>query len=118
MSYKFKIGETVRVRDWDDMLAEYGPDGRSNYITTPGNIVFIQSMKKFCGNIYTVDSFSCDDNYYLRDEYGRLLNTSDADFRFNDAMLEPVNTVFDGPSSVAPTISFDELFAATNENEV
>lgn len=107
MNHNFQIGDLVRVRDWDDMSVEYGPHNNSTFIQTPGNIFYIQNMKKFCGNVYVIDSFSVDENYYLRDESGKLLNTSDSDFRFNDAMLEPAQPV----SAAEPTVSFSDLFS-------
>lgn len=48
---KFKAGDKVRVRDWDDMKEEFGTtkNGDINLST-----VFTKSMSKLCGNIVTI----------------------------------------------------------------
>lgn len=50
---KFKVGDRVRVRDWDDMEKEFGVD-RNGDIHIPFWL-FLSAMKEFCGNIYTIN---------------------------------------------------------------
>lgn len=50
---KFKVGDRVRVRDWDDMEKEFGVD-RNGDIRMPFWL-FLSGMKEFCGNIYTIN---------------------------------------------------------------
>ena len=49
---KFKVGDRVRVRQWDDMAKEFGVN-KSGQINTPG-IEFYEEKKKFCGKILEI----------------------------------------------------------------
>lgn len=49
---KYKVGDKVRVRDWDDMKKEFDMDGKD--IMTP-RCYFVDSMKKYCNSIVTID---------------------------------------------------------------
>ena len=42
----FKVGELVRIRQWDDMEKEFGTDG---YGSVACNLYFTESMKPLCG---------------------------------------------------------------------
>ena len=48
---EFKVGDTVRVRSWDDMASEFGLI-YPNVIATES--VFLQEMRKMCGSRYAV----------------------------------------------------------------
>lgn len=48
---RFYVGETVRIRQWNDMKAEWGGDSWS--ISTP-YYVFLSSMQPFCGMCVTI----------------------------------------------------------------
>lgn len=48
------IGDTVRVRQWDDMAAEFGLD-RDGDIQCPW--YFLRDMTGFCGQIFEVVGF-------------------------------------------------------------
>lgn len=58
------VGDKVRIRDWDDMAAEFGVNA---YDEIPCRMTFIRDMQKYCGYEYTVaevygehdDSFLC-----------------------------------------------------------
>ena len=43
---KFKVGELVRIRQWDDMLKEFGTIGRG---LVPCTFYFTVDMKPLCG---------------------------------------------------------------------
>lgn len=45
---KFKVGELVRIRQWDDMEKEFGIDEGGN-ISINSAIVFVREMKPLCG---------------------------------------------------------------------
>lgn len=52
MAKEFRVGDVCRVRDWGDMLAEFGVDstGRINTFF----FRFISEMKHLCGKIFTI----------------------------------------------------------------
>ena len=65
----FKVGELVRIRQWDDMVEEFGTDG---YGSVACNYRFLDAMKPLCGKyaeIVRLDKdgrvglkfFNCDD---------------------------------------------------------
>ena len=45
----YHVGDHVIVRDWDDMLSEYGLDDYGDIAVHPGKLSFILGMKPFCG---------------------------------------------------------------------
>lgn len=50
---KYKVGDKVRVREWDDMVKEFGID-KSGDINC--RVAFIQEMKGLCGKIVTISN--------------------------------------------------------------
>ena len=48
---QFKIGDRVRIRDWDDMVAEFGLSDRGSI---PCEYVFTQGMRDLCGSEYVI----------------------------------------------------------------
>lgn len=50
----FKVGDRVRIRDWDDMEREYGLDSFGS-INGPKD-VFTKSMKRVCGKLCVISS--------------------------------------------------------------
>ena len=48
-----KVGDKIRIREWDDMVEEYGVS-LYNVITIPCEDVFTEAMKKYCGTTHTV----------------------------------------------------------------
>ena len=65
---KFKVGELVRIRQWDDMVEEFGTDG---YGSAACNYRFLDAMKPRCGKYAEIEDlndgqvelkfFNCDD---------------------------------------------------------
>lgn len=51
---KFNVGDMVRVRDWEDMVEEFGIS--KDAMDIPCDAVFVYSMKDFCGEVYTITS--------------------------------------------------------------
>lgn len=67
MSYRpedFYAGQRVRIRDWDDMAEEYGPD-HLGYIDTP-YYCFLAEMEPACGATAIINSI------IKGDENGRM----------------------------------------------
>lgn len=53
---KFKVGELVRIRQWDDMVEEFGVDSVGDVV---GNCVsFVTSMKPLCGKYAEIVSIA------------------------------------------------------------
>lgn len=47
---KFKVGDKLRIREWDDMLEEYG----ENYGGIACMFLFTNEMRDMCGKVFTV----------------------------------------------------------------
>ena len=79
----FKIGDKVRIREWDDMAREYGEE----FGDIKTRIRFVGSMRKLCGMKFTienVDTERCGFTTYL-DREGSVLNQ----WLISGEMLEP-----------------------------
>lgn len=48
---KYKVGDKLRIRQWDDMKAEYHRDSNGIFVD---NIYFVDGMKHLCGMEFTV----------------------------------------------------------------
>ena len=79
---KFKVGDRVRVRSWEDMEKQYGLNIFGS-IRTPGDS-FSTYMKQYCGKVVTINAVG--KNYSGYSTY-RIENGGCWDF--TDAMFEP-----------------------------
>lgn len=53
---EIKIGDVVKIRQWDDMVSEFGINTLGN-IPIPQKITdFTSNMKRYCGEVFTVKS--------------------------------------------------------------
>ena len=75
---KYKVGDKVRVRQWDDMVKEFGVDKFGHISTKTG--YFTKRMKEFCGGVYEIDSV-LEKGYWLKNRDGYF-------WYFTDDMLE------------------------------
>ena len=79
---KYKVGDKVRVRQWDDMVKEYGLLGDlEKVICTPG-CSFTNGMKKFCGRVVTISDVISSNSRYL-------IKESDRTWYWTDEMFDP-----------------------------
>lgn len=80
---RYKVGDKVRVRQWDDMAKQFGYDGVDIYID---NYYFVEEMKQYCGKTYEV----CNADWFCY-----ILKTENEvlDWSFTDGMLEDVNSL-------------------------
>lgn len=62
---RYKAGDKVRVRDWDDMVKEFGICGGN--ITIPG-CYFVDYMKKYCNCIVTISELTIHDKYLVEED--------------------------------------------------
>ena len=91
---KYKVGDKVRVRQWDDMVKEFGVDKFGDISTKTG--YFTKQMKEFCGGVYEIDSV-LEKGYWLKDRDGYF-------WYFTDDMLEDVVS----PSLETSSLSFGD----------
>ena len=75
---KFEVGDKVRIREWDDMKAEFGPDSCDD-IKTPF-YYYIKNMRQYCGKKTTIEG--------VWDDYSYRLSGCDM-YKFTDDMLIP-----------------------------
>ena len=48
---KYKIGDKVRVRQWDEMKKEFGLDPWGDIKC---DHIFVKDMREYCGKVFTV----------------------------------------------------------------
>lgn len=77
---RFKVGDKVRVREWDDMLKQYG----GNDHTISCACIFVDCMKTLCGKVFAVTEVKTDYSYRLDGEAWS--------WAFSDDMLYPAIT--------------------------
>lgn len=76
---RYKVGDKVRVRQWDDMVNEFGINEYENIkINFPH---FAKGMKDCCGKEFVITTANLKDKFYILDGSGWI---------FSDEMLEPV----------------------------
>ena len=73
---KFEIGDLVRIKQWDNMAAQYGGD--EYYIPMPG-AHFIDSMRNLCGK-----------EFVITDIFGDEIEGHGTDWSITEFMLEMV----------------------------
>lgn len=93
---EYKVGDTVTIRQWDDMAEEFGIYGGGIKV----EFNFTYAMREFCGNQYKIDYIS------QRGEFA--LSNIDGDpllYTFSLHMFEEPN------KSPSIDVSFDEILA-------
>lgn len=80
---KYKVGDKVKIRKWDDMVSEFDLDARGD-IELPG-IFFTNEMKKFCGKIVTIQERKVDLDGEV---YYEILEDTEHEYDFSDDMFE------------------------------
>lgn len=76
---KYKVGDKVRIRSWEDMKREYGVDRHGN-IPVRKDANFVTSMKHLCGKELVISRV-------LKDCY----KVKDLDWYWTDEMFEPIS---------------------------
>lgn len=51
MATTLAVGDRIRIREWDDMAEEFGVDADGEILCS---YTFIESMREFCGQEYTI----------------------------------------------------------------
>lgn len=82
---KFKVGDRVRVRAWDDMLREFGMKSNGDIAC---QFTFTGDMRRFCGKVGTITTARPSNGlYYLAIDGEKY---APADYCFSNDMLEAV----------------------------
>lgn len=79
---KYKVGDKVRVRQWDDMAKEFGFSGCTKSNIDILGCLFTNSMKKFCGSVVTISNIVSDNSRYL-------IKEDNQNWYWTDDMFEP-----------------------------
>lgn len=77
---KYKVGDKVKVRGWDDMASEFDVNDFGD-IELSQKIDFTKEMKKFCGKIVTIQGHDVDGCY-------EILEDAEHEFYFSNDMFE------------------------------
>lgn len=101
---KHKVGDKVRVRQWDDMAKESGLNDCGDI-----NNGFIQSMEHFCGRIYEI--YKVYNYYYILKDESIVL-----DWCFTDEMLEDVNSL--SYTSDSSTLETEDTIWELKDNKI
>lgn len=80
---KYKVGDKVKIRKWDDMASDFGVDACGD-IKLP-EIFFTKEMEEFCGKIVTIQERNVDLD---GEEYYEILEDTEHNFSFSDDMFE------------------------------
>lgn len=83
----FNIGDTIQVRDWHDMVSQYGLDKDSDILVKH---CFSKKMKDFCGQQFKVVKANWLTNTYWLAEIdsSTVLSNKDKPFEFSNGMFE------------------------------
>ena len=59
---KYKVGDKVTIRQWEDMEKEYGLTSERDIRT---ELPFVKSMRYMCGNTYEVSGVNSEAHYWI-----------------------------------------------------
>ena len=93
----YNVGDQVTIRQWDDMIAEFGLNGVGN-IAVPGS--FTRDMERYCGKTFTI----CAESGKGRHGFPIYLLSGNG-YYYTAPMFEQSKLQFVPPSS----LSFDSL---------
>ena len=77
---KFKVGDKVKVRSWEDMRDEFGTDDDGDIIIKEEKVYFLKKMLDFCGTTQIISAVR-DKSYFFKNDNG---------WHFTEEMFEPV----------------------------
>lgn len=118
---KYKVGDKVRVRQWDDMAKEFGESFGS--IDIP-HFYFSRNMEKYCGEVVTIEKAdTC--SYHIKEDEEHWYWTDDmfephkvtlarqADFIDKEAYSKLIKQLEKQPIIFAPKSSIDGFKVST-----
>jgi len=91
---RFKVGDKVKVKQWEDMEREFGLNENGNIKT---HIKFIPDMRRFCGQVVTIARVHRNKYYLIEEDTGKFKFTEEMfdgyAFEYRE-MVEVSNTKF------------------------
>lgn len=100
---KYKAGDRVRVREWDDMAQEFGAGTRD---LIDCKFSFVSSMKKYCGDIVTIKK-EISGGYKIEEDEGK--------WNWSDDMFKTPKDVCRNFENIKIEITMAEAFRALRE---
>ena len=70
---RYRVGDKVKVREWDDMMVEFGTDEDGDIKC---RLFFVADMKKYCGEDMTI-RIAGSDRYEMEEDHGRFIWSDD-----------------------------------------
>lgn len=92
---KFAVGDTVRIREWDDMAKEYGVRSNGHILPVDNSCYFVAQMSGLCGRtvkITRIDRYRCSNG---NKTYQYFFAESVSGWNIVEYMLEPLE--LEGP---------------------
>ena len=83
-----QVGDIVRIRDWGDMVSEFGLNDAGNI---PCKFTFIQDMKKLCGRVFEITDVASTGKYSGLKGYMYSISKDMIEFVEDDSSLEEVD---------------------------
>ena len=74
----FQVGQRVRIRQWDDMLSEFGSNSAGSILCAA---IFVSDMKYLCGREFTIEKIRGN---------RRVTFVESDDFQYSLDMIEPL----------------------------
>ena len=118
---KYKVGDKVRVRQWDDMVKEFG-----ELFSDIDRCLFKNEMKKYCGTVVTIEKVVNEyERYLIEEDYKNWYWTDDmfepykvtlarqADFIDKEAYSKLIKQLEKQPIIFAPKSSIDGFKVST-----
>ena len=84
--HEFKVGDRVRIRQWDDMAAEFKFDGVGDIHLT--HSTFVSNMKHLCGRTATVIGVEENNNKHIYLDFDN--KRGNTDWYYSTYMVEPL----------------------------
>jgi len=89
MTYRFKVGDKVQFKSWEEMKKEYGVNCSWNDIPTP--CAFVGSMDHLCGKrVKIIDIYKENKIGKLYDQRIEIEPFTD-EYNYDNYMFKPVN---------------------------
>lgn len=86
---KFKLGQKVKIKEWDKMAKEYSVDEDED-IMPPNGVAFVYTMRHLCGRTATITSIT-EDNDWTEVTLDFDNKQGDINWDYSTYMIEPID---------------------------